>query len=187
MTERYAKVFDLRSCRDLLGKLERELLRLEYSLDRFDRADHAANFAIWAWRLTDWVYAEILGRTALLTRLASACGLPVETLDLEAFRRHIESPQACPGLASCRAIATAAQRVNLGSGGAAMAGSSAAGNVFSLDPSAHGLQSLVELTEWQAPNWILKCGEDHARVPDIELFAEVLEFWTDYIHQNHIA
>src|SRR5262249_45082986 len=109
-----ARIFDLSSCRDLLGKLERELTRLEYSLDRFDRADHAANFAIWAWRLADWVYGEIAVRPPLRRRFAEACGTAVDSFDLDGFRRYVAGDEGCPALASCRAIATAAGQAGSG-------------------------------------------------------------------------
>ena len=42
------------------------------------------------------------------------------------------------------------------------------------------------LTRWQAPQWHLRVGRGES-VPDIELFQAVLQFWTDFIHANHIA
>src|SRR5690242_8092784 len=105
----HARIFDLNSCRDLLGKLERELVRLEYSFDRFDRADHVANFAIWAWRLTEWVHGEIAVRAPLRRRLAEACGTSIDAFDLGRFQDYVEGHQGCPALACCRAIALAAR------------------------------------------------------------------------------
>ena len=173
-----ARIFDLNSCRDLLGKLERELVRLEYSLDRFDRADHVANFAIWAWRLTDWVHGEIAGRAPLRRRLAMACGAPVDAFDLERFQAYVVGEQGCPALACCRAIAMAARD--------AEAGEPASAVVVPLRP-ASGRRPEAKLTEWRAPQWLLSTGDGAEAVPDIELCQTVLQFWTDFIHANHIA
>ena len=45
------------SCRDMLDKLKREFNRLEVAPEREDIADHAINFAITSWHLTDWIWA----------------------------------------------------------------------------------------------------------------------------------
>jgi hypothetical protein len=186
MSERYAKVFDLRSCRDLLGKLERELLRMEYSLDRFDRADHAANFAIWAWRLTDWVYAEMIGRAPLRKRLAEACDTTVDAVDLHRFQHFLQGPRGCPGLACCRAIALAAENVGSDNDQSAPDEVVASAVIITLHSAATGRRPSVELTRWQASQWLLRAGGSHEAVPDVELFQDVLQFWTDFIYDNHI-
>ena len=51
-----AKTPDLDNCRDMLRKLERELGRLNAATSRDDQSDHAANFALTAWHLADWVF-----------------------------------------------------------------------------------------------------------------------------------
>jgi hypothetical protein len=179
MTAPNPRIFDLDSCRDLLGKLERELVRLEYSLDRFDRADHAANFAIWAWRLTAWVYAEIAARAPLRRRFAESCGTSVESFDLDRFQAYVEGRQGCPALACCRAIAMAARDAESGDPPASAV-------VVPLRPAGGGRRD-VKLTEWRAPQWLLSAGDGAEAVPDIELCQTVLQFWTDFIHANHIA
>lgn len=184
MTVPYARVFDLRSCRDLLGKLERELVRLEYSRDRSDRADHGANFAIWAWQLTHWVYAEIEARPPLRKRLAHACGAAEDALDLARFQRYVQSSQSCSGLACCRAIATAIKPVE--SASFRRPADNETGAVV-LDLATYGRGSGADLAEWRAPQWIFKSVGGGDPVPDIELFGDVLRFWTNFIHANHIA
>jgi hypothetical protein len=179
MMARHASIFDLNSCRDLLGKLERELVRLEYSLDRFDRADHAANFAIWAWRLTQWVYGEIAAREPLRRRIAEACGGSADAFDLDRFQRYVEGRQGCPALACCRAIAMAARHDG--------SGDRPASAVVIPLRSAAGRHPGVELTQWQGSQWLLRAGDGAEAVPDVELFQAVLQFWTDFIHANHIA
>jgi hypothetical protein len=175
----YAMIFDLNSCRDLLGKLERELVRLEYSLDRFDRADHVANFAIWAWRMTEWVYTEIAAREPLRRRFAESCGTSVESFDLGRFRAYVEGRQRCPALACCRAIAMATRHGESGDPPASAV-------VVPLRPASVG-RPRVRLTEWRATQWHLSAGDGAEAVPDIELCQAVLQFWTDFIHANHIA
>src|SRR5690349_18461578 len=98
-----ARIFDLNSCPDLPRNLERELVGLEYSLDGFGRADHVANFAVWAWRLTEWVHAEIAARGPLRRRLAAACGASVDEFDLDHFQAYVAGRQGSPALACCRA------------------------------------------------------------------------------------
>ena len=175
----YARIFDLNSCRDLLGKLERELVRLEYSLDRFDRADHAANFAIWAWRLTEWVHGEIAARAPLRRRMAEACGTSADAFDLDRFQDYIEGQQGCPALACCRAIAMASRDGENGEPPASAV-------VVPLRP-ANGGRPGVRLTEWRAPQWHLSAGDGAEAVPDLELCQTVLQFWTDFIYANHIV
>ena len=182
MTPRPASIFDLNSCRDVLGKLERELVRLEYSLDRFDRADHAANFAIWAWRLTDWVYREIAVRPPLRRRFAEACVSPVASFDLDGFQRYVVGGRGCPALASCRAIATAYGPDE--SGDRRPPGGTRSAVVLQLHPEA-GDRRPDQLTRWQGAQWLVSDGT--GPVPDVELFNAVLQFWTDFIHANHIA
>jgi hypothetical protein len=174
-----ARIFDLNSCRDLLGKLERELVRLEYSLDRFDRADHVANFAIWAWRLTEWVHGEIAARAPLRRRMAEACGTSLDAFDLDCFQAYVAGRQGCPALACCRAIAEAAR-------GGESGDRPASAVVVALRPATSGRPE-ARLTEWRAPQWLLSTGDGAQAVPDIELCQTVLQFWTDFIHANHIA
>ena len=169
------RVFDLKSCRDLLGKLERELVRLEYSHDRFDRGDHAANFAIWAWRLSDWVYAEVAARPPLRRRIAE------DALSLEDFQRYLLGPEGCRGLVCCRAIALAAKPVE-----GDERPLQAAAKVVMLRPAAGGGRS-VELTEWRDSRWLVMSGETGQAVPEVELFQDVLHFWGEFIHAHHIA
>jgi hypothetical protein len=173
------RIFDLNSCRDLLGKLERELVRLEYSLDRFDRADHVANFAIWAWRLTEWVHAEIAAREPLRRRLAAACGASVDAFDLDRFQAYVAGRQGSPALACCRAIAMAARDGE--------SGDPPASAVVVPLRAASGARPGANLTEWRAPQWLLSAGDGTEPVPDLELCQVVLQFWTDFIHANHIA
>jgi len=176
---RHASIFDLNSCRDLLGKLERELVRLEYSLDRFDRADHVANFAIWAWRMTEWVHGEIAARAPLRRRFAEACGASADAFDLNCFQTYVEGRQGCPALACCRAIAMAARDAESGDPPAPAV-------VVQLRPATGG-SSGAELTQWKASQWLLRAGAGAEAVPDVELCQAVLQFWTDFIHANHIA
>ena len=48
--------FDIRSCRDLCLKLEREFGRLQTETDREHLNDHTLNFALTAWHLIDWIW-----------------------------------------------------------------------------------------------------------------------------------
>ena len=52
--------FALRSPADLLEKLKRELERLQQ--DETYQSDHAFNFAVTAWHMTDWVHNDPCSR-----------------------------------------------------------------------------------------------------------------------------
>src|SRR5262249_39872514 len=174
-----ARIFDLNSCRDLLGKLERELVRLEDSFDRFDRADHVANFAIWACRLTEWVHGEIAMRAPLRRRIAEACARAIDAFGLDRYQDYVERHQGCPALACCRVVALA------GRGGEG--GEQRASAVVVPLRRAKGGRPKARLTEWRAPQWHLRAADGAESVPDLELCKAVLQFWTDFIHANHIA
>ena len=58
-----AHSFNLRSANDLLAKSQRELERFKASIstdasDLENQSDHAFNFVITAWHLTDWAWRE---------------------------------------------------------------------------------------------------------------------------------
>lgn len=103
------QTFDLKSCRDLVEKLAREIDRMRDHPTRDDLTDHAVNFAITGWHLTDWVWNAICRHPDKLAAIARGDGLrPSELRSCEDFKRYVRSK---PGLAVCHDIATAAKHV----------------------------------------------------------------------------
>ena len=87
--ENRPRMFGLKSCRDVLEKLTREVDRLRSATIDVDASDHAINCGMTAWHMTRWVWAEINDRPELLVRLAKAAGITPQDFDLDAFRNYV--------------------------------------------------------------------------------------------------
>ena len=84
----YSGQFDFKNCRDLVEKLNRELLRFESAIERENQADHAINFSMTAWHLIDWTFSA--GRGGSLTFNLSDGTEPSWTT-LREYRRYMFS------------------------------------------------------------------------------------------------
>lgn len=95
------QTFDVRSCRDLRDKLERELERLRRATSHEDVIDHGMNFVLTAWHLVDWTWAGMKHTPELRSRLA--CD---EKKDFQRFMF-----ERCPDLRYCQIVATASKHL----------------------------------------------------------------------------
>lgn len=77
--------------RNLLEKMSREMTRINSPSSLMDLQDHATNFALTAWHLSDWIWWAIEA-----TPLGKAYG------DIDRFRKTITDE--CPSLMHCQDI-----------------------------------------------------------------------------------
>lgn len=84
----------------MLGKLGRELDRLDAATTSEDAADHYANASITAWHLTDWTWSAIKQSEQLYDRVSSDLGLSRKMPDFKRWLRE----QGCPELRYCQII-----------------------------------------------------------------------------------
>jgi hypothetical protein len=175
------KTFDLHNCRDVLGKLERELDRFKRATLRQDQSDHAANFTLTAWHLAEWVWHSPLSPT-LKAKVAAECGLTVKQFDIGAFRPWLGAK--CRALQYCYIVCTASKHTKIDRRD---------------DPQVTTLISLSDVVyvtpprspddvtvEWIDVDWTHKMVDGDKRIPLAEAFEEVLRFWTEFIYINRV-
>jgi hypothetical protein len=163
--------WDLNHPRDLLDKLGRELDRLKDG-NREDSADHALNFAVTAWHLTEWVWASIKGNYPLRQRLAAEIGEPATAFGVEAFQKWA---MRSGDIAVCQAICTFAKHVG-------------ADRAQSYSTDAQYVDSKWDTSPWDETPWDgryrLVIVDQGKREPAIPIFERALSLWTQFIHQN---
>lgn len=86
--EDYFGQFDFQNCRDLVEKLNRELIRFESAPNREDQADHAINFCMTAWHLIDWTLSA--GQSGALT-FSLTDGTEPNWTDVSEYRTYLFS------------------------------------------------------------------------------------------------
>jgi hypothetical protein len=91
------KTFGISSSRDMLGKLDRELKRVQDAVkdSPVDVADHCYNFAVTAWHIVDWVFAENGGgtdeeRKAFAIKVQGECADLVPMRVIATYSKHAE-------------------------------------------------------------------------------------------------
>lgn len=185
-TTNRSATFDLVSCCDVLRKLERELKRIRRCNDREELADLGFNFAVTAWHLADWVWADTKGQHALRAALATEAGVRAPEFDFEEFqdlmRRRSED------LNYCRLIATASKHVGTdhlpGDPGSLTATGSVAPSSGLL---GGGPLATSPLAVGGGGTYVLKIIVDGNRIPAVEVFERVLEFWAQFIYGHQIG
>ena len=184
-TDRSA-TFDLVSCRDLLHKLERELDWIRRSNGREQLADLGFNFAVTAWHLTDWVWADLKGAHELKAALAAEAGVRAPELSLNEFQDLMRGRS--DDLNYCRLIATASKHVGTdhlpGDPGSLTATGSAAPSTVLL---GGGPLATSPLAVGGGGKYVLKIIVDGKRIRAVEVFERVLEYWTQFIYGHQIG
>ena len=178
--------FDLVSCRDFLHKLERELDRIRHCNDREELADLGFNFAVTAWHLTDWVWADIKGAHRLKAVLAAEASVRAPEFNFNGFQDLMR--RRSDDLNYCRLIATASKHVGVellpGDPDAFTAtGSAVRSSVF----LGGARSSTSPLAVGGGGKYALKIIVDGERIPAVEVFERVLEFWTQFIYGHQIG
>lgn len=184
-TDRSA-TFDLVSCRDLLQKLERELDRIRCCNGREELADLGFNFAVTAWHLVDWVWADIKDQHALKAALAGEAGVRAPDFVLKQFQDLMRGRS--DDLNFCRLIATASKHVGVerlpGDPQAFTATGSAVPSTVLLGAAP---LATSPLTVGNGGKYVLKIIVDGKRIPAVEVFERALEFWTQFIYRHQIG
>lgn len=167
--------FDIESCRDLYNKLDRELERLRNATRRDDQTDHALNFAISAWHMTDWTWASACRDPQKKVALAKLAGIPPGQFNKDSWARHMAQN---PNIAICQGIATAAKHV-----GADMATFETGFNLAAVErlDDVSSVDKLLSFDDLQT-GWTLKVVEGTERRDAIPIFERVLQTWTDIVY-----
>ena len=92
----------LRTAKDLLGKMDREFLRMRR--DKKWQSHHAFNFAVTAWHITDWVYKDARQRH-------SSNKSPFGCRNLKSFQQFVRSD--CPALDICYDLAIGSKHMEV--------------------------------------------------------------------------
>ena len=167
------RTFELRSCRDMMRKMERELDRVKDSgSDRGALTDHGINFAWTAWHMADWVWADMTDRQR--RQVALEAGSNPDRFELAEFQPYL--CRKIGELAYCRIIATAAKHSECRFGAEVDFGPD-----ISLGPT-------FNVAGVPAPQrrWVLKMDVGKERVPASEVFDSVLTFWTNFVYGRQI-
>ncbi len=188
--------FDLRSCRNMLSKLEREIRRARDARSREDLADHCTNAAWTARHLFERVWADMKGNWTVKAAVAKAAGVALGDFDRDAFEEFVQSGSQCPELAHCRLIADASKHVgaDVFPGDPDFEIERSAGPSFAPSSSfAFGeLDWLPVYDDGRTMPWAFKIvegkgldGED--RTNAVDMFHKVRDYWADFIDRHGIA
>src|SRR5215469_4309637 len=100
------RTFELRSCRDMIAKMERELERVKCSgTDRGVLTDHGINFAWTAWHMAEWVWVDMTDAQRRQVAIEAECN--PDKFNLKGFQSYLCAKSL--ELGYCRIIATAAE------------------------------------------------------------------------------
>ena len=167
---------DVESCRDLVEKLNREYKRFLHAVTREEQSDHAVNFSLTAWHLTDWVWdAKAGGRLEFKGDLAKEFEKwPGGDAGLKSFRKYIL--HRCGFLAYCEMVATAAKHADVDQKDwrPDMETTASASTTLNLD-----LDKIGEGWKWKIVD-----GENR---PDaLAVFGAILYFWNKLIRRETV-
>ncbi len=169
--------FDLESCRDLLLKMERELERLNGTDVRQEVIDHGFNFAVTAWHMTEWAWADMGDKHQLKLEIRKELGKPPSKLSRDDFQKYV--CEKSKPIDYCRVIATASKHLGVDHPSEFEAITSAKPTGPVLVSGEFGLSIDARAT--------LKIVVDGERLPAIDIFELALAYWTTFIHENQIA
>jgi hypothetical protein len=179
--------FDLQGCRDMLDKLVRELQRMGRATeDRASLGDHAVNFALTAWHLVDWVWAEIRKDYPLRLKLAKEVGCAPAAFDRDQFA--LWCLRSCPDLEACQVIATATKHVRCdqeAAGEIVARVSSGANMTFLLGESRLGVGVMAPAPPPERC-WVAKVEIGDRVEYAAPTFERVVGFWTQFIYGNKV-
>ena len=167
------RTFEIRSCRDTMLKMARELDRVKNSgSDRGALTDHGINFAWTAWHMADWVWADM--KDAQHRQVALEAGCNPDRFGLADFQPYL--CRKIPDLAYCRIIATAAKHSECKFG---------ADVDFGPDISWGATFNIAGVPAPQR-RWVLKMDVGKDRIPASDVFDSVLAFWTNFVYGRQI-
>lgn len=173
-----AYAFGLRTPRDLLDKLDREIRRLAEaekasSPNHRLQADHAFNCAITAWHIADWMHAG-----GLVTK-------KVNSERLSEYRRELT--RDCAELASCRDIANGSKHFKLDKPDKAVLEKTSGQRANSRGVTRPHVRSLTRsvtrpLTGEIVVVWVADVSlRDGGRIKAIKMFERVSTYWSQFL------
>lgn len=177
--------FDLTSCRDMLGKLGREILRASTAVRREDTGDHCTNAAWTAWHLAEWVWADIKHNYALKCQLANDADVSVGNFDRDAFIKYVQSEGQCPDLSYLGTITVASKHAGTTANDdpPIVVHASAAREY----PNNVGL-GWMGITEYgDKPLMVFKFVEGENRSNAIQWLKKVHSYWAQFIDNHNIS
>lgn len=178
--------FDLVSCRDLLHKLERELKLIRLCTGREELADFGFNFAVTAWHLTDWVWADMKDAYSLKATLAKEAGVRPPEFALKDFQDMMR--RKSEDLNYCRLIATASKHVSVEHLPGDPDAFTATGSAVRSSVLLGGAPLVTSpLAVGGGGKYVLKIIVDGKRIRAVEVFERVLEYWTQFIYGHQIG
>jgi hypothetical protein len=180
------KTFDIRSWQDVLAKLHRELERIKKTDNREDLIDHSFNFAVTAWQMADWLWADVQDKPKLKARVAAVAWIPPAKFTFFAFKKLICGANGCAALECCRVIATCSKHVGVEHTGYA----SMSPAVMPVQPHElrvmHGLQADGKPIIFIRARWTPEIRIESRMIPAIQLFEEALTFWNDFVKTHKL-
>lgn len=180
------KTFELKTSRDVLEKLRRELSRLSKSADRDDVIDHGTNAAMTAWHLVDWIWREIKASPDLQKKVSQITGIPSKNLSLDALREFAK--KACPAIKYCESIAISTKHLGCPEGPNFETGISSekrevadsksmtAALEFEFGP----LGTAMRVTEIASHIFVI---ENDKRTPAAQLLRKTYDWWKHFLDQ----
>jgi hypothetical protein len=174
--------FGINSCRDMLGKLEREISRLEVARTLEDAGDHGTNAAVAAWHLVDWTWSALKENRQILYRITAEAARG--QLDDCKFKQWICEDPRCPSLEICQKITNSFKHSiddeansNLKQEWVEVYWTGAEGQNLTFTGARGEELSFVNA-------WLIVDGEN--KYPALELFKEVHKFWSEFLDRYAI-
>lgn len=167
--------FGVDTPRDMLEKLNRELNRITNSSEREDLVDHANNFALTAWHITDWVWRAAFSKNpeGVVKILSPHPDLKSRFLQSKQRSRDLFTEaltQKCSGLAICQDICNGFKHVIASSPPDREA------------PGATFATATFSGTEKSFPQLIIG-SENGEEVEAEKVFNAVIVFWTQFMDE----
>jgi hypothetical protein len=152
------QTFAYKSCRDLLEKLRREVVRYRLIAGRDDAnveelKDVAFNASVTAWHLSDWVFND------LTEEQRKRFGFK----DIQDLQEHAR--KSCRALHLCRYAATASKHWQV---------------TNHPDPQ-------VQTVVTAETSWCIYFIDNERTIAADQVFDEALNFWTEFIYHHKIA
>ena len=188
--QKFQSVLGWSSPFDMVCKLESELERIDHAKTLRDLVEHAINFALTAYHITDWVW-ELLQRSPAdgserLIRDSWIVAIGHEPQTREELWHW--AYERCPELEFCRQLANATKHLSccLKHGASAAEFEVAATDVWERRKAESPFTSIMD--QHRAENWRLMLVDGDQRLDLINVFRErILEFWSGLIYSIYIG
>ena len=188
------KTFGLITPRDWLGKMRRELDRLERANVKVDMADHAMNFAWTAWHMAEWVWPTLVARedeamsvkANVDTALAGDSNWENEK-PASRFRQYLIRRE-CPDLKLCGDIANEAKHFlrRLASTSTVVSARVPAPFAGPAHMAPFFFHPDFPQPDVEPIRWIAKIVTPDGKSDAIDKFRIVLDYWTRFLSEHEL-